>query len=59
MKLPLDASGDQLAHALRQFGYGVSRQTRSHLRLTTQRGGEHHVTIPAMGRSASVRSRAS
>jgi predicted RNA binding protein YcfA (HicA-like mRNA interferase family) len=25
----------------------VTRQTGSHLRLTTTRGGEHHVTIPA------------
>ena len=49
MKLPRDASGDQLAHALQHFGYGVSHQTGSHLRLTTQRGGEHHVTIPRHG----------
>lgn len=24
----------------------VDRQTGSHIRLTTQRGGEHHITIP-------------
>jgi len=28
------------------LGYETQRQTGSHLQLTTQRGGEHHVTIP-------------
>jgi predicted RNA binding protein YcfA (HicA-like mRNA interferase family) len=27
-------------------GYQITRQTGSHLRLTTQQGGEHHITIP-------------
>jgi predicted RNA binding protein YcfA (HicA-like mRNA interferase family) len=46
MRLPRDLSGDDLARALGRFGYEVSRQAGSHLRLTTQRQGEHHVTIP-------------
>jgi predicted RNA binding protein YcfA (HicA-like mRNA interferase family) len=46
MKLPRDVSGDALAKALRAFGYQVTRQTGSHLRLTTNESGEHHVTIP-------------
>jgi len=46
MKLPRDISGADLARALATLGYNVSRQTGSHLRLTTQHGGEHHVTIP-------------
>jgi len=46
MKLPRDVSGDDLAKALRAFGYQVTRQTGSHLRLTTAEGGEHHVSIP-------------
>lgn len=46
MRLPRDVSGAGLARALRHFGYEVTRQTGSHLRLTTQQGGEHHVTIP-------------
>jgi predicted RNA binding protein YcfA (HicA-like mRNA interferase family) len=46
MKLPRDLSGDDLARALAKFGYEITRQKGSHLRLTTQRGGEHHVTIP-------------
>ena len=49
MRLPRDVSGTDLAHALRRFGYEVTRQTGSHLRLTTQQGGAHHVTIPDHG----------
>jgi predicted RNA binding protein YcfA (HicA-like mRNA interferase family) len=45
MKLPRDLSGQDLAKALRKLGYGITRQTSSHIRLTTQRQGEHHVTI--------------
>jgi len=46
MKLPRDLSSDQLVRLLARFGYQVSRQTGSHMRLTTQQRGEHHVTIP-------------
>ena len=46
MKLPRDLSGDELARALRRFGYESTRQSGSHLRLTTHQGGQHHVTIP-------------
>ena len=45
MKLPRDVSGDNLAKALKSFGYQITRQTGSHLRLTTIENGEHHVTI--------------
>lgn len=47
MKLPRDLSGDELATALARLGYAVDHQTGSHIRLTTQHGGEHHVTVPA------------
>lgn len=47
MKLPRDISGRELANLLARFGYSVTRQTGSHLRLTTQISGEHHLTIPA------------
>lgn len=47
MKLPRDLSGRDLAKRLERLGYAITRQTGSHLRLTTQHGGEHHVTIPA------------
>jgi predicted RNA binding protein YcfA (HicA-like mRNA interferase family) len=46
-RLPRDTSGHNLAKALAKFGYEVTRQTGSHLRLTTQVNGEHHVTVPA------------
>jgi predicted RNA binding protein YcfA (HicA-like mRNA interferase family) len=46
MRLPRDVSGETLAQALKVFGYTVTRQTGSHLRLTTQEHGEHHITIP-------------
>jgi predicted RNA binding protein YcfA (HicA-like mRNA interferase family) len=46
VKLPRDLSGRELAKALSRLGYAVSHQTGSHMRLTTQLNGEHHVTIP-------------
>ncbi|MBW4498154.1 MAG: type II toxin-antitoxin system HicA family toxin [Scytonema hyalinum WJT4-NPBG1] len=47
MKLPRDLSSEDLVKALARFEYLVDRQTGSHIRLTTQKNGEHHVTIPA------------
>ena len=47
MKLPRDLSSDELVKASARIGDLVNRQTGSHIRLTTQRNGEHHVTIPA------------
>jgi len=49
VRLPREASGEQLAALLRRYGYEVTRQTGSHMRLTTTREGEHHVTIPRHG----------
>jgi predicted RNA binding protein YcfA (HicA-like mRNA interferase family) len=46
MKLPRDLSGAQLAKALARTGYSATRQTGSHIRLTTASPSEHHVTIP-------------
>lgn len=47
MKLPRDVSGVDLCEALAQLGYQVTRQSGSHIRLTTRQGGEHRVTVPA------------
>ena len=48
MRLPRDLSGHDLVQALRQYGYVVTRQTGSHIRLkSTLRGADHHITIPA------------
>ena len=46
MRLPRDLGGEELAVLLNRHGYEVTRQSGSHLRLTTEQGGEHHVTIP-------------
>lgn len=46
MRLPRDISGADLVKSLRLLGYEVTRQTGSHLRLTTEENGEHHITIP-------------
>ena len=47
MKLPRDVDGLELAKALQRLGYEVTRQTGSHIRVTTQRDGENHEVIPA------------
>ncbi len=46
MKLPRNVSGPALTQALKAYGYAITRQTGSHVRLTTQESGEHHITIP-------------
>lgn len=46
MKLPRDLSGRDLIKALGVPGYQPTRQTGSHIRLSTLQGGEHHLTIP-------------
>jgi predicted RNA binding protein YcfA (HicA-like mRNA interferase family) len=46
MKLPRDLSGIEFVKLLSVLGYEVTRQTGSHIRLTTQINGEHHITIP-------------
>ena len=46
MRLPRDLSGKELAALLGRYGYEVTRQAGSHMRLTTTCGGEHHITIP-------------
>ena len=46
-KTPRDLSGIQLCRLLERFGYRMSRQTGSHIRLTSNfRGKEHSITIP-------------
>ena len=47
MRVPRDLSGADLVKRLGRFGYNVTRQTGSHLRLTSTTHGEHHITIPA------------
>lgn len=47
MKIPRDIGGEELAKLLRKYGYQPTRQTGSHIRLTTTQQGEHHVTVPS------------
>lgn len=46
MKLPRSLSANDLIKALAVYGYTVDRQRGSHIRLTTTRNGQHHITIP-------------
>jgi predicted RNA binding protein YcfA (HicA-like mRNA interferase family) len=46
MKIPRTISGVELSRALQKYGYIVTRQTGSHMRLTTSVMGKHHITIP-------------
>ena len=47
MKLPRAISGEELARALSRYGYRITRQTGSHMRLTlSTTEDEHHITIP-------------
>ncbi len=46
MKLPREVSAETLVKALRVLGYVVTRQKGSHIRVTTQIGGEHHEVVP-------------
>jgi predicted RNA binding protein YcfA (HicA-like mRNA interferase family) len=46
MKIPRDLTGDDLGNALKKYGYKITRQEGSHMRLTTLQNGEHHITIP-------------
>jgi predicted RNA binding protein YcfA (HicA-like mRNA interferase family) len=46
MKIPRDLSGQELVKRLKKLGYVPIRQIGSHIRLTTELKGEHHITIP-------------
>lgn len=46
MRLPRDLRGAAPVAALRRIGYERVRQRGSHVRITTQQGGEHHEVIP-------------
>jgi predicted RNA binding protein YcfA (HicA-like mRNA interferase family) len=60
LKLPRDLSGEKLARLLHRFGYEITRQTGSHMRLTSAiKNFEHHLTIPAHKQVVSERWRKS
>ncbi len=45
MRLPRDVNVQELIKLLKKLGYSITRQSGSHIRLTTQQEGEHHITI--------------
>ena len=45
MKLPRNVSAQDLIKGSKKLGYEVTRQTGSHIRLTTHQNGQHHITI--------------
>jgi len=44
--MPRQVDGAELTRALRVLGYEQVRQDGSHIRLTTQVNGTHHITVP-------------
>ncbi len=46
MNLLRNIDASQLIIVLQYYGYQPTRQTGSHIRLTTQLNGSHHITIP-------------
>jgi len=46
MKIPRDLSGSDLIKILKKHGFEPTRQSGSHIRITTNKGGEFHVTVP-------------
>ncbi|MBK9147493.1 MAG: type II toxin-antitoxin system HicA family toxin [Flavobacteriales bacterium] len=46
MRVPRDLTGKELIKSLGKLGYEVTRQSGSHIRLTTSLKGTHHITIP-------------
>ncbi len=46
MKIPRDLHGEEPVRLLERLGYRVTRQTGSHMRLTTVEGPARHITIP-------------
>lgn len=48
MRIPRDISGADLAKRLGQYGYVITRQSGSHMRLSRQaENQQQHLTIPA------------
>jgi len=45
-KVPRDLSGRDLIKKLKKLGYQQTRQLGSHIGLTTEENGNHHLTIP-------------
>lgn len=47
MNLPRDLSESELGEKLKTLGDSITRQTGSHIRLTTTQNGQHHIPAPS------------
>ena len=46
MRIPRDLSGQKLIKLLGKYGYEITNQRGSHIKITTSENGEHHIAIP-------------
>lgn len=46
MKLPRNISGQELVKILAKLGYEKVQQKGSHIKVTTNTNGQHHLAIP-------------
>jgi predicted RNA binding protein YcfA (HicA-like mRNA interferase family) len=46
MRLPRDLTGAELIRRLAKLGYKATRQSGSHVRLSTETPSPHHLTVP-------------
>jgi predicted RNA binding protein YcfA (HicA-like mRNA interferase family) len=46
LKIPRNILGKELVKALKIYEYEVVRQNGSHISVTTQKNGQHHLAIP-------------
>jgi predicted RNA binding protein YcfA (HicA-like mRNA interferase family) len=46
MKTPRNISGLELIKALNTLGYSKTVQKGSHIKITTEKNGQHHLSIP-------------
>jgi predicted RNA binding protein YcfA (HicA-like mRNA interferase family) len=46
MKIPRNITGQNLIKILKKYGYSITNQTGSHIKITSEINSEHHITIP-------------
>ena len=46
MRTPRNISGKELVKLLKVYDYEIVRQNGSHITVTTERNGQHHLAIP-------------
>ncbi len=46
MKIPRNLSGQELIKLVGVYGYEITNQRGSHIKITKQQNGEHHIAVP-------------